>query len=320
MNWLRRLFGWLRISESPPNLAAEADGSSRPRELPPARIPEGADECAAPEPEELSVDWDRELVHPYESFFFDFGALGEKPTPTAVRKFAPQGSLREEVFKKLSAEFPDRPDYHYEYVEARSDSGIYDAADFAECFAKIDQGLALPEKGASHRKLARIRAKIEKQKREYDEEVSEELEHDKRGLGWRYRSGDHEAIMRDFEELRAKVKPIGIIGGDEERSMWGYWLVTIEIHLDRENPKEAFRLLGEYEQGRIAVSATPLPDYAVQEKVLGYLAQHSVKKARARLGFWLANNKAGSVSELIKHNQAFADLFPPEPESPGPNY
>lgn len=249
---------------------------------------------------------------PYEGFFYRLDhlkAMGDQPTPTAVKRELPKGELRELTFKKLMEEHPERVDYLVEYVEARGYNGVYDQLEIQECLDLITKGEAMPEKGASHKKLAKLRTGFLSQLEEL-EDLEEGPERDGPTLGQRQRSGDWDGILEDFAGLRESVKPIGIIGGDEERSMWGYWGVAVEIHLDRREVERALQLQEEYEEARMAVGLKPLPSYCVQEKIIGYLAQIDIGRARAQLQDWLAKSKMHGVPDVIKHHNDFADLFP----------
>lgn len=251
-----------------------------------------------------------EPEHPYEGFFYRMDhmqELGAKPAPEEVKEAVPQGELRELTFKKLMEDHPERLDYLVEYVGSRGYNGVYDAPDIQSCLELVAKGLGMPDDGELHQSLEETKEGFHYQLEELEE--LPKTSSNEPTLGQRYRSGELDAILADFARLRETVKPVGSIGGDEEKAMWGHWGMAVEIHLDRKEVEEALKLQAEYEEARLAVGLKPLPSYAVQEKLLGYLAQIDITRARAQLQDWLAKSKVLGVPDVIKYHRDFADLF-----------
>ncbi|MCP4154824.1 MAG: hypothetical protein GY757_44290 [bacterium] len=248
--------------------------------------------------------------YPYESFFFDFEKLGERPSPAKVNKAYPEGGLRLKTFEHLKETYPDDVRYIRCYLESYARAGVYDDQDFEHCFTLIRHGLSLQDKSSSHAKLRKLKDQLEKQLHE----ILEELGSDHIGtcepseLTLLQRSGHHK-IIEAFESVHNSHQPKGILGGDSDRRFWYLYQMAIESYLDKQDYKQALSLMEEYETKRIKVGLTPIPDYNLQKKIIGCLAQINPSLAIKKLRYWLANSKSPCICDTIKHHKAFITLF-----------
>ena len=265
----------------------------------------------------------KEPEYPYESFFFDFSSLGGEPTPKSVNAQYPEGALRREAYKYLMSRHPDDVRYVLHYCQTDARLGICDDEQFELCFRHVDRGLALPDVGGCHEELRKLRLRLESQQAEMADEFSpEELS---AGSGYHEeltqlrREKRHGDSLERFEEVRDH-EPVGLNGGADDRRFWGLFQLAIDAHFEQRRPEEGLALMTEYERRRIGVKLTPIPDYTVQPKVIGYIAQRSISQARKRLQFWLRNSKVVSICDPIRHHAEFSALFPETQDPSGPNY
>ena len=137
------------------------------------------------------------------------------------------------------------------------------------------------------------------------------------GDGWsdpanpmvQFKEGNYEPIIQRYEALAATVSPRGILGPPEEKEYWSLFQYMVSIALARGETELALERLANYEEGRVAVKLTPIPEFTIQEAILGYLADSSVERARNKLQFWLSNSRMPCISDVIRNHPAFADLF-----------
>ena len=160
-------------------------------------------------------------------------------------------------------------------------------------------------------KLLKLRSQLERQRAEIMAELGEDAfdvtEPDELyQLLW---SGQYDRLIRMFEAVRRTHKPVGILGGDKDRRFWSLYQMAIHAYFEKQEYKQALSLVEEYESKRIRVALTPIPDYNVQEKVIGCLAQMNLSRAIEKLKFWLANSKAPTICDTIKHHSEFKHLF-----------
>ncbi|MCP3996014.1 MAG: hypothetical protein GY722_13275 [bacterium] len=124
-----------------------------------------------------------------------------------------------------------------------------------------------------------------------------------------FRSGNHQQIFARFDELESTVQPRGILGPPEEKEFWMLSQFMVRICFMKGKLADGLSRLGDYEQGRIAVKLTPMPDYDIQEAVLGHLAGRSITEALSRLQFWLDHSRMPTVSDVISNHPSFKHLF-----------
>lgn len=126
---------------------------------------------------------------------------------------------------------------------------------------------------------------------------------------FQFRSGNFAPIVSRYKELEGTVRPRGILGPPEEKEFWALSQFMIRISLMNGETDEALTRLRHYEEGRISVRLTPMPDYDIQEAILGYHAAQSLNAAVERLQFWLENSRMPTVSDVVKNHPAFSHLF-----------
>jgi len=253
----------------------------------------------------------QEPEHPYELYFFDFEALGDQPPPGAVTKAYPEGDLRLKAFEFLHDKHPDDVRYLWRYLNSYATRGVYDEGDYRHCFRLIEGGLSLPDKAGSHEKLRRLRDKLEKQKTEIIDALGDKAL-EATGPDELYRllfSGRYDKLIGMFAELRHTHQPGGILTGARDERYWSLFQMAIQALFEKQDYQQALALMKEFESKRIAVKLTPIPDYNVQERVIGCLAQIDLRQAIRKLRLWLVNSKAPCICDTIRHHHAFKHLF-----------
>jgi len=253
----------------------------------------------------------REPAYPYELFFYDFDNLGDRPSPGAVATAYPEGGLRLKAFKFLHEKHPDDVRYLWHYLDSYATSGVYDDSDYKHCFTLIERGLSLPDRSDTHAKLRRLRDQLENQWDEVIADLGDDA-FEVTGPDELYRllrSGQHDKLIGMFAEVRHAHQPHGILGGDKDRGYWVLFQMAIQAYFEKQDYRQALSLMEEYESKRISVRLTPIPDYNLQEKVIGCLVQIDAGQAVRKLRFWLANSKIPCICDTIKHHHAFRHLF-----------
>jgi hypothetical protein len=150
---------------------------------------------------------------------------------------------------------------------------------------------------------------LKKQQRELHAELGPSPAPELDIYGASFRSGRYDIIENEFTRLQQTVTPCGILGGDEEKQLWRMFQLIIRIAFKKGQPDLAIERLDRYEQTRIGVKLTPIPDFDLQELALGYLAQQSLDLARSRLKHWLSNSRMPIITDTIKQHEAFRDIF-----------
>ena len=265
----------------------------------------------------------KEPDYPYESFFFDFASLGDEPTPKSVNAQYAEGTLRQEAYKHLMSRYPDDVRYVLHYCQTDARLGVYDDEQFAHCFRHLDCGLTLDNKGKCHENLRKLRLSLETQQAEMAAEVVMESVSEESGYHVELTRLRREKRYADSLELFSEVQdhvPAGLNGGDDDRRFWGLFQLAIDAYFEQRSPDAGLALMTRYERQRIQVGLTPIPDYTVQPKVIGCIAQKFVPEARKRLRYWLQNSKAPSICDTIKHHADFNDMFPDLSVPVGPHF
>ena len=80
------------------------------------------------------------------------------------------------------------------------------------------------------------------------------------------------------------------------------------MYPDNEMPEGAVKLVREYCDKRIQAKLVALPDFAIQEQMIGYLAQVDLAAAQDMLRMWLKNSRSPCVSDAIKHHPDFRGI------------
>ena len=250
------------------------------------------------------------LMLPYQEFFYRFDDLPDEASAGQICLACRDPLRRQHAFWHFWQRHPDDVTYLHGYLAAYVENGVYDQGQFTQCFELIDSGLQLRDSSGCHSELRAIKADLECQQADF-------LAEGRPGPGdqdspWsRFRRRDFGPIEARCRELETTVVPRGILGPPEEMEYWHLLQFMIRIALVRGDVKQALAHLRQYEKGRIAVKLTPMPDFDIQEAILGYYATHSVRKAVKRLRFWIQNSRMPIVSALIKNHPAFAHLLEP---------
>jgi hypothetical protein len=244
----------------------------------------------------------------YESFFYTFDDLPSHPTYAQIRRKIKPGSRRQHAFKHFADIYPDAIHYRLGYAESYAENGVYDDNHYQHCFDWINDSLKLPDSDGAHAKLRILLADLRDQQRELHDELGPDPKVERDPYDAAFRSGRYDVIEDKFASLQQSLKPCGIMGGDEERLFWRLFQITIRIAFRKQNPELAIQQFDRYEEMRIAVKLTPIPDYDLQEMILGYLAQQSLQVARSRLAYWLSNSRMPTINDTVKQHAAFQDL------------
>ena len=249
--------------------------------------------------------------YPYESFFYAFDELGERPSTERIRQAYPAGLRRLHAFRHFSNIHPDAAQYLCGYLESAAENGVYDDSQFAHCFGLIERALELPDAGDAHHRLRKLDSDLHLQQAELLAELGPERldEPPNETSDVLFKAGRYGAIESRFTELQRTVKPRGILGGEMEKEYWRLYQYRIRIPFKQQEPEAGIREMDAYERGRIAVKLTPIPDFDVQETVIGYLAQQSVANAVKRLVHWLNNSRMPIINDVIKYHPGFRPLF-----------
>lgn len=245
---------------------------------------------------------------PFQDYFYRFDDLGDEPSPTVIRRTYPVGERRQHAFAYFRDRHPRKVEYVLGYVEAYARNGVYDDTQFAHCFEQIAAGRQLDDKKGCHAKLEKLRGKLERQQQELHNESGQNLSEDASTPWYRFRAGEFEPIKARFAELANSVKPRGILGPPEEKEYWALYQFSIRISLVTRKTAAALQQMADFESKRIAVKLTPVPDFDLQEAVLGYDAYEEIARARERLQYWLKHSKMPIISDLIRRHPSFADL------------
>ena len=244
----------------------------------------------------------------YASFFYTFDDLPPSPTVAQIRRKINSGPRRQYAFTHFCNEHPDSIEYRLGYVESYAENGVYDDGQYKHCFDWISQSLSLPDNNGVHDKLRKLQADLANQQRQMHAEIGPDPDVNRDPLDVAFKSGDYGIIESEFSSLQGAITPKGILGGADEKLFWRLFQMIIRIAFKRGEPQSAMSHLAEYEKQRIAVRLTPIPDFDLQELVLGYLAQQSVDSARSHLQRWLSNSRMPIINDTIKQHDAFRDL------------
>jgi hypothetical protein len=126
-------------------------------------------------------------------------------------------------------------------------------------------------------------------------------------------AGNFEPTVARYRELKATIVPRGLAGPDEERQLWGFCADMIRVHLILGDNATALRHLEEYENGRIAVGLLAMPEWDLQEAILGYyVAEVSTEAAQEKLAFWIAHCISPYISEFVAGHALFKEMVPPK--------
>ncbi len=131
--------------------------------------------------------------------------------------------------------------------------------------------------------------------------------------GVHFRSGHYRPIVARFRELQKTVRPRGILGPQEEKELWTLWQYMVRIALMKGQTWRAWWRLRAYEKGRIEVNLTPIPDFDLQEAVLGYYAARNPDKALRKLQCWLEHSRMPVISGVVRDHPSFRHLFADRP-------
>lgn len=243
----------------------------------------------------------------YASYFYTFDDFPPQPSAAQIRGKIQPGLRRLHAFKHFAERHPDDIRYRLGYIEAYAENGVYDDKQYQHCYDWIAHSLTLQDREGARRKLEAILAELRSQQEQLLAELGPVPEVSRDPFDAAMKRRDYDAIESEFARLREIVKPRGILGGDDEKLLWRLFQMTIRIAFTRD-PKTAMQRVDEYEQCRIAVKLTPIPDFDLQETILGFLANQSIESARAKLRFWLANSRMPCINDTIKQHDAFRNL------------
>lgn len=244
----------------------------------------------------------------YESFFYTFDDFSSRPTHAQIRRKIKPGSRRQHAFNHFAAEYPDDIQYRLGYIESYAENGVYDDRQYQHSFDWIIDSLKLADSNGAHEKLRLLLADLQRQQCELHTELGPDREVERDPYDAAFRSGNYDIIETKFASLQQSLTPRGLMGGEDERLFWRLFQITIRIAFRNHDPELAMQCFDRYERMRIAVKLTPIPDYDLQEMILGYLAQQSLQLARSRLEHWLSKSRMPTINDTIKQHAAFRDL------------
>jgi len=244
----------------------------------------------------------------YASFFYTFDDLPARPSVAQIRSKIKRGARRQHAFEHFTEQYPDDVGYRLGYVESYAENGVYDDTQYQHCYDWIEHSLTLPDCDGAHAMLRKLLADLRRQQEVLHAELGPHEDPPSDPFVLALQSGNYDVIETEFARLQLAVKPRGILGGDDERRFWRLFQMMVRIAFLRGQPEVAIEQFNQYEQQRIAVKMTPIPDLDLQEAILGYLAQQSLDSARARLSHWLANSRMPIIGDTIKQHDAFCDL------------
>jgi hypothetical protein len=203
------------------------------------------------------------------------------------------------AFDQLHQRFPNDVRYLRHYLECFVRGGITEDRQWNEVLRLVEIGLGLPDVDNEHRAI-----------RDLEHRVAEE--HIARSCGPRPEPPKNLGVLcvekrwswvlELFEEARGQVQPRGIPMPSAERRFWTLFQLAIQAHFENQDYEAGLALTEEYERARIRVRLTPIPDYSVQHRVIGCLAQLSRDQAAEKLRFWLAHSRNPMIAgEIVRH-------------------
>lgn len=245
----------------------------------------------------------------FESFFYTFDDFPERPTYAQIRRKLKPGTRRQNAFMHFATKHPDAIGYRLGYAESYAENGIYDDSQYRQVFEWIEGSFALADADGAYVKLRALLAALQTEQRNLHEEIGPDPEIKRDPLDTAFRTGKFELIESEFTRSLQSVSPRGILGGDDEKRFWRLFQMMIRIAFQNGQPELAIERLDRYEEMRIGVKLTPIPDFDLQESILGYLAKRSPDLARSRLAHWLSCSRMPIINDTIKQHDVFRDLF-----------
>ncbi len=215
-----------------------------------------------------------------------------------------------ECFKHFHLNNPTDVRYIVGYIDSLISEGVYDLSDIKHCETFIEQGLCLPNKGSSHKKLNSFQQQLISIKTELTfENGSQEISIvEPSGFHKQFKEKRYREILNLLEIKRRDFTPKGIIGGQEDLDFWVLFQTGIKSYFAMGKFKDAIALLNEYETERIEKGLTPIPNLALQETVIGCLLQIDKKSAQKKVQFWFDNSKMPTISDLIKNHSSLREI------------
>jgi hypothetical protein len=250
-----------------------------------------------------------DLVFPFNEYLYAMPDFPDDVTAGAIRRDYPEGEVRLCAFRKACGQYPKRADLWFGLVRARIEQSLYDSTEYAECIETLENARNLETSGRTRGSIDKLLVKLVTGREQLIAEFGTDEPRRDIAASKSPKDRARETVAR-LEVLKKEVQPKGLLGaGPRDRELWYAYQTAISDLFQNRQPEEALSLLDEYHRRRVDLGLTPIPDYNLQEFIIGYLLQRSVRRARRTVKFWLANSKMPTIRDTIKHHPDIQSLF-----------